>query len=121
MAMDANYNQEHNSATDKPCKMDFGNLFYSKKELLIISENDRRVELDIKLVAGVGCVFLNLILDCDHVQAAGCWDDSRRISRSSGSGVTSSSKGNSARGSQEELLVMAGVRAQARVNIFPKN
>ena len=47
------------------------------------------------------------------VQAAGCWDDSRRISRSSGSGVTTSSKGNSVRGSQEELLVLAGVRAQA--------
>ena len=102
--------------------MDFGNLFYSKKELLIISESYIRVELDIKLVAAVGCVLLHLILlDCDHAQAAGCWDDSRRISRSSGSGVTSSSKGNSARGSQEELLVLAGVRAQARVNIIPKN
>ena len=121
MAMDANYNQEHNSATNKTCKMDFGNLFYSKKELLIISESYIRVELDIKLVAAVGCVLLHLILlDCDHAQAAGCWDDSRRISRSSGSGVTSSSKGNSARGSQEELLVLAGVRAQARGNIIHK-
>ena len=112
--MDANYNQEHNSATNKLCKIDFGNVFYGK----IISESDIRVELDVKLV---GCVLLHLILDCDHVQAAGCWDDSRRISRSSGSGVTSSSQGNSARGSQEELLVLAGVRAQARVNIIPKN
>ena len=55
------------------------------------------------------------------VQAAGCWDDSRRISRSSGSGVTSSSKGNSVRGSQEELLVLAGVRTQERsANIIVK-
>ena len=42
--------------------MDFGNLFYSKKELLIISESYIRVERDIKLVAAVGCVLLHFIL-----------------------------------------------------------
>ena len=34
--------------------------------------------------------------------------------------MTTSSKGNSVRGSQEELLVLAGVRAQAGVNIIFK-
>ena len=57
---------------------------------------------------------MQIVMMCCDVQAAGCWDHSRRISRSSGSGVPSSSQGNSARGSQEELLVLAGARAKER-------